>query len=291
MIKFNKYLFGILVSSLLGVSYAHVTPVATRVIFNGNNRFTSVEVHNNDPQNAYGLESWVSEINPKFPLQTKPQSKDHAFIVSPKFSVVPANNKIMTLHIVKLPITTLPQDRETLFYLEFQEAPPQQTLNQLLDKTNKSSTAGGINIAVHSQIKMMYRPASIPPIEEANFKGKLEIKVYKNEAIVDNQSPYVLNALNLYTFKPTQQQLNNYHKDLEGKSYIKHAPIFLPFTQTYIKLKKPFIKAMAKTLYLEYINDYGGFGFAQVILQLKPKALFNKQNQPKSDQVIGYYKH
>ena len=284
------YMLLVFLQFFVNVGYAHVTPLPTRVIYHGENRFSSVEVRNDDPQNSYGLESWVSDSNPIFPLEVLPNLTSHRFMISPKFTVVPPKNLLQTLHILKLPEDKFPQDRESLYYLEFQEAPPKETVNQLLGKPRKSIVAG-MAIAVHSQIKMMYRPEGLPELSESVLKGRLTIKVYRDQAVVDNQSPYVLNALNLYTFRPTEKQLSHYYKDLEDKSYIAHAPIFLPFTQTYLTLKKPIKTPFSgKKLYLEYINDYGGYNYVSVKYIESAQPLFKRGYLPKNDQVIGHKK-
>ncbi|WP_192485298.1 MULTISPECIES: hypothetical protein [Cysteiniphilum] len=52
---------------------------------------------------------------------------------------------------------------------------------------------------------------------------------------------------------------------------MQEATIFKPFSQTVVVLKK-MIEPKTKILYLEYINDYGGFNYLKInIDQLDPK--------------------
>ncbi|MDA0910742.1 MAG: molecular chaperone [Proteobacteria bacterium] len=242
-------------------AFAHVTPLPTRVIYHESDKFTAVNVQNNDPDNAYGLESWVAGSDPKNSAQTVKGSIDHEFLISPKFTVGPPKNEQVVLHIIKLPDIHLPKDRESLFYLEFQEAPPK--LNLADNAAKKGHLQGGLQIAIHTQIKMMYRPKDIPELSNSEIKGEISIKRQENNIIFDNNSPYVINSLGLTDQIPDTAK-NSKQLAKVKPIVLQKAQVLLPFQKTMVKLTKAQIVILNKLvmsnkpLYLIYINDYGG---------------------------------
>ncbi len=259
----KKWCYGIILwLGTIMTASAHVTPVPTRVIYHEGDKFTAVNVQNNDPDNAYGLESWVVASDPNKSAQTVKGAIDHEFLISPKFTVVPPKNEQVVLHIIKLPSTDLPKDRESLFYLEFQEAPPKLDLTENTSK--KGHLQSGLQIAIHTQIKMMYRPKDIPELSNSEIKDKITFKRHGNDIVLDNNSPYIINSLGL-TDQIPDQTTDSDSKVTKAKPIVmQKAQILLPFKKTTLKLtpvevatlKK--VLANKKPLYLIYINDYGG---------------------------------
>ncbi|WP_440682231.1 fimbrial biogenesis chaperone [Cysteiniphilum halobium] len=263
MLRFLKTAKWVAIASLFfSQSFAHVTPVPTRVIYHQGDKFTAVNVQNNDPNNAYGLESWVIASDPKNPAQTVKGTIDHDFLISPKFTVVPAKNEQVVLHIIKLPSTDLPKDRESLFYLEFQEAPPKLDLAD--NSSKKGHLQSGLQIAIHTQIKMMYRPKDIPELKNSEINGKITWKHKGDDIVFDNSSPYVINSLGLTDQIPDQTGQDDSKSTKAKPIVMQKAQILLPFKKTVVKLtpaeRDIFNKLLAdnKPLYLIYINDYGG---------------------------------
>ena len=256
----NKNTVTTLLSGLtLGVaasSHAHVSPVPTRVVYHGGNSFGQVAVINSDPSAYFGLETWTMSSDPINPGQLKKNSENRAFFVSPKFDTVPPGSKQVILHIIPVPDVKLPTKQEKLFYLEFQEAPPLMEMNPKLTKAKKN-TAGGLQITIHTQIKLIYRPKGMPEIRNKVLQNQITATRYGHTLIVQNNSPYVVNTIGLYAKKPDDVT--------SGDRGLETSPTILnPHTKTVMLLNaKQFktLKSPARTLVhssLKYINDYGG---------------------------------
>ena len=119
---------------------AAVVPDRTRVIFEESATSVSVTVSNKNLQLPFVVQSWIEDEQGK--KITTP------FMVLPPLQRIEPNESSV-LRIVKLPQTTLPLDRESVFYLNIREIPP------------KSEAVNAMQIALQSKIKLFYRPASV----------------------------------------------------------------------------------------------------------------------------------
>ncbi|WP_151194187.1 molecular chaperone [Cysteiniphilum sp. JM-1] len=230
----------VMLLSTLGVSMAnaHVFPTVTRVIYHGGSEFTTVEANNSDKNNYYGLETWTETANTKAPSQSLTNSTDHMFMVSPKFTTV-APKETTSLRIIQLPDTKLPQDKESLFYLVFQEAPPKLDINKLIP-TKNPTTSVALQLVLRARIKLIYRPKGIAQLSTAAIFDKISMQSTKHGFLISNRSPYVITSVGMQSNK---------------QDIVNRPVIFLPFTITYIqanasiKLQTPIV--------MNYINDNG----------------------------------
>lgn len=253
------------------VVYAHVSPEVTRVIYHGGNHFETVDVLNNDPRFAYGLESYVLSHKKSNLLLPDTESMNRVFMMSPKFTTVPPKNKRLELQIIKLPSQTLPQDRESLFYLEFQEAPPAV-----------HGKGSGVQIAVRTQIKLIYRPHDIKPISSQNLQGKVSAVFQDGKMVVHNNSPYVITAIRMFN-RPKTSADETVKKADEVRGNVQLATtIFKPFSKTVVFLNKT--KPSNEHLYLEYIGDYGGV--REVAIRVKNAALPRQARELKNGEML-----
>lgn len=131
----------------------------TRVIFDGKAKSVSLSISNQNTELPYLAQTWIEDeqgnkINSPLtalpPLQrVEPGKKSQV-----KVQALPA-------------ATTLPQDRETLYYFNLREIPP------------KSDKANTLQIALQTRIKLFYRPAALhfaqnspPPQEQLTLTRK-----------------------------------------------------------------------------------------------------------------------
>ncbi|HDI6040063.1 TPA: fimbria/pilus periplasmic chaperone, partial [Escherichia coli] len=113
----------------------------TRFIYDGGKKNISFEVSNSADQ-TYGGQVWIDNTN---------QGSGVYFVPQPPFFKVGAKQK----QVVRIMNTdsSLPQDKESLFWLNVQEVPPKPDV--------KDSEAGVLAIAMNTQVKLIYRPQSI----------------------------------------------------------------------------------------------------------------------------------
>ncbi|WP_240337814.1 MULTISPECIES: fimbria/pilus periplasmic chaperone [Enterobacter] len=167
-------LFSICYSSLAD---AGVALGATRVIYPADQKQVQLPVTNNDEKSTYLIQSWIENTEGK---------KDNHFIITPPlFSM--KGKKENTLRIIDATNNKLPQDRETLFWLNVKAIPAMEK-SKLKENT--------LQLAIISRIKLYYRPTKLNmPPEKAS--EKLTFSRSGSNLIVNNPTPYYLTVTEL----------------------------------------------------------------------------------------------
>ncbi|SLM61975.1 chaperone FimC [Dickeya aquatica] len=149
---------------------------ATRVIYPANHKQVQLAVSSND-ENTYLIQSWVENVNGQ---------KDGQFVVTPPLFVM-QGKKENTLRIIDATNQQLPQNKESLFWINVKAIPS-------LDKSKQQ--ANTLQLAIISRIKLIYRPVnlSIPPEQAA---AKLRFKRQGNQLVLSNPTPYFLTITEL----------------------------------------------------------------------------------------------
>ncbi|BCT32765.1 fimbrial protein StfD [Pseudomonas protegens] len=204
---------------------------SSRVIIQAPQTHAVVMVHNRSPHSPYLAQSWVEN------------AQGHKAERSPVVALPPIQRleamQDNQLNIRVLPrVADLPQDRETLFYLNVREVPP------------RSEGQEGIQVALQRRIKVIYRPQRIRPLT------------------VGLTSPW-LSALTLSKEESGRFQLNNatpYHvtiieafNDASGASPVADfKPMEIPPYSVHRLEGGITLGGQQPTLV--YINDFGGRG-------------------------------
>ena len=168
----RRLALGACLAALLPCAQAALTVSTTRVVLDGDKRSTSVVIANPSP-NPYAVQSWINtaadDTDTPVPLAASPG----LFRLDP--------GKEQMLQVNRLP-NDLPQDRESLFYLNVQEIPEVQA-----DEEN------ALTIALRTRLKLFYRPSQLkePPASRlAELKWSLRQVDGKAQLVVDNPTPY-----------------------------------------------------------------------------------------------------
>lgn len=129
-------------------------------------------------------------------------------------------------------ISTLPQDRESLFYFNLREIPP---------KSDKPNT---LQIALQTRVKLFYRPKAITPEKNGTpWQEKLTLEKQGDQLMVKNPTPYYVTIINATANA----------KSTNGKEF---TPVMVPpFGQDNLGVNA---SALGNSPVLTYINDYGG---------------------------------
>lgn len=151
---------------------------ATRVIYPAGQKQVQLAVTNNDDSSTYLIQSWVENAD---------GTKDNSFIITPPLFAM-QGKKENTLRILDATNSKLPQDRESLFWLNVKAIPS-------MDKSKLSDNT--LQLAIISRIKLYYRPSglTIPP-EQAS--EKLIFRRDAGSLILNNPTPYYLTVTELY---------------------------------------------------------------------------------------------
>jgi len=155
-----------------GSSLAALSVDQTRYIFESNRESVSIVVENAAKQ-TYGGQMWVEN---REGTDTRP-----AFIVTPSFFKVSGESK-QVLRVVNV-LKTMPEDKESVFWVNLQEIPP----------VNKE---GGLSIALRTKVKLFYRPADLMRGREVAEEDLSLVKTRDKTELV-NTTPYVFTILKL----------------------------------------------------------------------------------------------
>lgn len=209
---------------LNSAAQAAVSMDRTRVIFDGGQKSISLNVANNNKQLPYLAQGWIENTEGK-----KVQSP--LVVLPPVQRLEPG--KSSQLKIEALPaISTLPQDRESLFYFNLREIPP---------KSEKPNT---LQIALQTRVKLFYRPKAIlPEKNNAPWQEKLTLEKQGDQYLVKNPTPYYVTIINATANA----------KSTGGKEF---TPVMIaPFGQDNLGASA---SSLGSNPVLTYINDYGG---------------------------------
>ncbi|WMD18511.1 fimbria/pilus periplasmic chaperone [Achromobacter seleniivolatilans] len=147
--KFHSVLAaGLLVMGLAGALNAHASVViaGTRVIYNAQEREITIKLTNEGKAPAL-TQVWIDKGDPA----AAPASINVPFTVTPPVTRIdPAKGQ--TLRILYTG-EALPQDVESVFWLNVLEIPPKQSANE--------ADANKLQLAFRSRIKLFFRPAAL----------------------------------------------------------------------------------------------------------------------------------
>ncbi|MBB1201748.1 molecular chaperone [Enterobacteriaceae bacterium 89] len=189
----------------------------TRVIYDGNKKEASLSVNNPD-STPYLIQSWVEA--PGNGVEKAP------FIITPPLYRLDKGQKNVERILLA---GTLPQDKESLYWLNIKAIPSAPAKDNTLQ------------IAVKTRIKLIYRPAALKgqlPEEQA---AKLTWQRSGNQIQVTNPTGLVINF----------NEISVNGKKLDDVSYV------LPGSSARFNLPQG---VSGGTVTFKVINDYGGTG-------------------------------
>ncbi|MGL4600799.1 MAG: fimbria/pilus periplasmic chaperone [Plesiomonas sp.] len=203
-------------------AYASISVDRTRVIFDGKNSAMGVTLRNNSETQPYLAQSWMEDENGV--------KSTERIVVLPPLQRIEPNGKSQ-IKFQSLPgLSLLPQDRESVFYLNIREIPP---------KTKKENV---LQIALQTKIKFFYRPISIAASKgDKPWQNKIILKRNGSNTVLLNPTPYYITVVNVRADKKMALER-------------RFKPIMIP----------PFGEITIGNLslngspVLSYINDYGG---------------------------------
>ncbi|NTX79282.1 long polar fimbrial chaperone LpfB [Serratia proteamaculans] len=201
------------------LAQAGVVVGATRLVYDGDKKESSLSVNNPDAL-PYLIQSWVE--------QQEGGSEKAPFILTPPLFRLDAGRQNV-LRVVRVG-GSLPEDRESLFWLNVKSIPSAERRDNTLQ------------IAIKTRIKLIYRPASLKGLPE-NVAGQLAWHRIGTKLEVTNPTPFYMNFQNVTV---------NGHE-------VKDATFVAPHGSTSFSLPTGAGNAVTWRL----INDFGGPGALQ----------------------------
>lgn len=233
MVSKFKIIFSILILLSTFQAVAGVVITGTRQIYLSNKKELTVKLDNNGSQPAL-VQTWIDEGDAK----TTPMTSKAPFVITPPvFRLDPSKGQM--LRVVYTGGDSLPKDRESVFWLNVLEIPPEPTASEAEDKQNM------LQMAFRSRIKLFYRPATLngqqdKALDEIGFsKTDGKLKVYNNSA-------YYVSLSNIDAVNEKNEHAN-----------LKDALMIPPKGEELLDLDKSL--ASVSNVSFKFINDYGAY--------------------------------
>lgn len=175
-----RLLGGMLMIAAMGLftqAEAGVALGATRVIYPAGQKQVQLAVTNNDDGSTYLIQSWVENAE---------GVKDGRFVVTPPLFAM-QGKKENTLRILDATNNQLPQDRESLFWMNVKAIPS-------MDKSKLSDNT--LQLAIISRIKLYYRPTGFA-LSPDQAPEKLTFRRSAGTLTLINPTPYYLTVTEL----------------------------------------------------------------------------------------------
>lgn len=236
---FSRLVLAGIVLLAIGSARAGISLNSTRVILQAPSQEASIVVRNQSSE-AIMLQTWVEAGDVSKELNIP-------FVTTPPLSVL--EGKKQQILRVLYQGQGLPDDRESLFWLNAQEIP------------QKAKSANSLQIAMRQRIKIFYRPDKLLGTVEgadALVKWKLELGGTRPGVKVVNNSEYNI------SFAEAKLVGRN------GAEFLINADMVAPKSNSFFPLKNSSLKSLEATaeLRVEYqkINDYGALELHRVNL-------------------------
>ncbi|MDO4696185.1 MAG: molecular chaperone [Neisseria sp.] len=213
---------------------ADVAVIGTRAVYPGDAPLIEVNTVNRGKKPAL-VQAWVEN--------GKDGGQEVPFVLTPPLSRVEGGRE----QVLRIVYTgePLPQDRESLFYLNVMEIPPKQP---------GSAGKNMLNLSFTHRLKFFYRPAGLAyPVYEAY--GKVKWRRQGRELLAENPTPYYLT----FSFVGTEK---------DGRTVaVQDTAMIGPFASHTFRLRGD--AAAGGKVKWEVINDYGGFVLKEAALPEK----------------------
>jgi P pilus assembly chaperone PapD len=202
-------------------AFAGIQVDSTRVIYNSGSKSASLSI-SNDSDDTYMVQTWLDTGD------SSQMPKNLPIVVTPPILKLAAKKDAILRFIYSG--SGLPQDRESLLWVNVQEIPPTPKQENVLQ------------VAIRTRIKLFYRPATL----KANLQQQAEALKWQRQGgnlLVTNSGPLYV-TLGVLTLKSG------------GKSWTVNADMVKP--QESLKIALPQGAQSANSMSFTYINDYGG---------------------------------
>ncbi|TCM69169.1 fimbrial chaperone protein [Acinetobacter calcoaceticus] len=234
---FSNLMFrsSLLLSALLSIStaYAGVVLNSTRVIFNDGQNEKTIQLQNKDVYPNL-VQLWIDEGDENSSIE----NTKAPFMISPQVFRLNAN----TSQVVRLVFTgqqQVPNDRESLYYMNFSEFPAAK---------KQDSDENRLMVVFKNRVKVFYRPKNIVG-DSTEVQKKLRVKLLTQgptqQLQIENPTAYYANIQQLSIINASQQK------------NLKNNEMIAPKTSVNWSIPTDYKVSQTSTIKLTLINDYG----------------------------------
>jgi len=170
-------LLGSLAAGLINEAGAAIALDRTRAIFPGSDKGMALNITNDSTSMPYLAQGWIEDEQGK-------KIDGPLVVVPPLQRLEPQSKSVMRINALPT-AASLPQDRESLFYFNVREVPP------------KSDRPNVMQLALHTKIKLFYRPKAIMPEKYSRWDNKLVLHKVGGGYRVENPTPYYMTVIGI----------------------------------------------------------------------------------------------
>jgi chaperone protein EcpD len=216
--------------------FAEIVIDGTRVIYPAQKKSITINMHN-DGKNASLMQIWMDQGDEK----SNPSDIDTPFVINPSLVRVDPG-KGQSVRVIHTPQDELPQDRESIFYINFLDIPPKAPINPDLPNS--------LSMAFKHRLKFFYRPLKVGS-KPLNLTSDLEWSIYyKNNKLnleAKNNSGYFITISDI--------KLND-----NEKNYSIKGEMIGPFSSHVFEVNIDMNLIQNQKIKIDFgsINDFGG---------------------------------
>lgn len=212
------------------VSQAAIQPDRTRIIFNSSDKASSLKLENQSKTQPYLAYAWIENA--------QGQKDDSVLTVLPPIQRLEPKG-ISQVRIVKqAKASSLPDDRESLFYFNVREIPPAPEVE---------GNSAVLQLALQSKLKLFWRPAGLTKAPDAKVEQQITASQQGSSLVVKNPTPYYIT-------------LAFFGKDGSGVFPGYQSTMIAPFASQTLSASN----YKGNTFVLGYMDDYGGLRMLNV---------------------------
>lgn len=206
----------------------------TRFIYPGDAREITVQLSNKADRPALA-QVWIDDGN----AALTPEQISVPFVITPPVARLEANGgQTVRVHFQG---AQLPQDRESLYWLNVLDIPPAPT---------DSAEDNYVQLAIRSRLKLFYRPAGLPNRTQA--VQQMMWKAVPGGVRIDNPTPFYITVTEIFP-------------EAGDESLSHDANMIAPFSQQHVSLDTP-LSAGQKIRFMN-INDYGSSNSSMAVVE------------------------
>lgn len=154
------------------IAQAAVNVDRTRIVMSSNDKSLAITLTNESKDVPFLAQSWIEDATGK--------RSENFLLALPPLQRIDGGKKAQ-VRIMTLPaVSSLPKDRETLFYYNIREIPP------------KSDKVNVLQVAMQSRLKLFWRPEAIQKAMNVRTEEQLTIGRNAKELTIKNPTPYYI---------------------------------------------------------------------------------------------------
>lgn len=178
-----KGLLALLISSMVLPAHAGIVIYGTRIIYPAENKEVMVQLMNQGNRSSL-LQAWIDDGDTSLP----PEKIQVPFMLTPPVAKIGANSGQQVK--IKIMPNKLPTNKESIFYLNVLDIPPNRSGNGLVIK-NDSANWVTISDVKANNVKVNYETIMIAPLESQSINVKSNNANNWHLTIIDDHGNYI----------------------------------------------------------------------------------------------------